>query len=386
MVARLLLPLLFVLAGCAGAPVPEPSQAIPADGSGSLVEAVQGRAAAHPNLSGFRLLVDSEEAFAVRLALLQGARRSLDIQYYIVRDGLTTRLLLAQLLRAADRGVRVRLLLDDTSSDRRENQIAALDAHPLIEVRLFNPLHLGRLPGAARNLGRLLNLSQQHRRMHNKLWLADSSVAIVGGRNLGDEYFDAGPARDFSDLDLLGAGPVAEQLGQSFDQYWNHRLSKPLAGLRWRPPTAADLGRLRQRLEAFLISGAVRNSPFAGLQSDSRLEARLEQWLSGLTWASGQALWDAPAKVLSRGEPDPHLLLSTQLAPLFRAISEELILVSAYFVPGDRGLDYLTQRADAGVSIRVLTNSLEATDVPAVHGGYAPYRRALLAHGIRLFE
>ena len=386
MVIRLLLPLFFALAGCASAPVPEPSQAIAPDPSAPLVAAVQTRAAAHPGLSGFRLLANSEEAFAVRLALLQEARHSLDIQYYIVRDGLTTRLLLEQLLRAADRGVRVRLLLDDTSSDRGEGQIAALAAHPQIEVRLFNPLHLGRLPGAARNLGRLLDLSQQHRRMHNKLWLADNSLAIVGGRNLGDEYFDAGPARDFSDLDLLGAGPVAEQLGQSFDQYWNHRLSKPLEGLRWLPPTTADLARLRRQLEVFRASEVVRESPFAKLQSGFRRAARLDDWLDGLTWASGQALWDAPAKVLSRGEPDPHLLLTTQLAPLFKAVREELILVSAYFVPGEEGVDYLTGRADGGVSIRLLTNSLEATDVPAVHGGYAPYRRPLLEHGIRLFE
>src|SRR5690606_26581149 len=154
----------------------------------------------------------SSEAFSARAVLIRRARHSLDLQYYIVHEGLSTSLLVEELLRAADRGVRVRVLLDDTASDGRDYEIATLAAHPNIQIRVFNALHVGRSNGITRLLGRLFNLNRQHRRMHNKLWLADSSVAIVGGRNLGDEYFDAQPQLNFADIDLLAAGPVAVSL------------------------------------------------------------------------------------------------------------------------------------------------------------------------------
>src|SRR5690606_38863707 len=167
-----------------------------------------------------------------------------------VHDGLSTRALVDELLAAADRGVRIRLLLDDTASDGRDYQIAVLAAHPQIQVRVFNPLHLGRSTGVTRTLGRLFNLSRQHRRMHNKLWLADGSLAIVGGRNLGDEYFNAKPELNFTDIDLLCAGPVAEQLAHGFDQYWNHALSKPIQHFLLWPPSQKALGKLRAELRA----------------------------------------------------------------------------------------------------------------------------------------
>jgi putative cardiolipin synthase len=163
-----------------------------------------------------------------------------------------------ELLKAADRGVRVRILLDDTTSDGLDTIIATLAAHPNIQIRVFNPLHLGRSTGVTRAMGRLFNLSRQHRRMHNKLWLADNSMAIVGGRNLGDEYFDAEPNLNFTDIDLLGVGPVAEQLGHSFDQYWNSALSKPITTSSGSNPDANDLRASRQRLEESLAEAEQR--------------------------------------------------------------------------------------------------------------------------------
>jgi putative cardiolipin synthase len=308
------------------------------------------------------------------------------LQYYIVHDGISTRMLVDELLKAADRGVRVRILLDDTTSDGQEQIIATLAAHPQIEIRLFNPLHLGRATGVTRGLGRLFNLSLQHRRMHNKLWLADNSMAIVGGRNLGDEYFDAEPNLNFTDIDLLGVGPVAEQLGHSFDQYWNSALSKPIEQFLSHRPTAQDLANSRQRLQESLEQTHKENQALYRQLTTYRTQPRLDIWRTQLIWAWNQALWDAPSKVLAKDEPDPQLLLTTQLGPELTGVQDELIMISAYFVPGQPGLVYLTSRADAGVSVSLLTNSLEATDVPAVHGGYAPYRRALLEHGVRLFE
>jgi putative cardiolipin synthase len=381
-----LLLLASFLGGCANLDVPRaPSQALPAADS-SFGRSIQAQAAPHQGQSGFRLLSNSTEAFMARAELIRNAQTSLDLQYYIVHDGISTRILVEELLQAADRGVRVRILLDDTTSDGLDQIIATLAAHPQIQIRLFNPLHLGRSTGVTRNMGRLFNLSLQHRRMHNKLWLADNSAAIVGGRNLGDEYFDAEPNLNFTDIDMLGVGPVAEQLGHSFDQYWNSALSKPIDEFFSGKPTAKDLQNTRTRLEESLEETRKQNHALYRQLMTYTRHPRMDIWRRELIWAWNQALWDAPSKVLAKGEPDPQLLLTTQLAPELNGVSKELIMISAYFVPGQPGLVYLTGRADAGVSVRLLTNSLEATDVPAVHGGYAPYRKALLEHGVKLFE
>lgn len=381
-----LLLLASFLGGCANLDVPRPpSQALPAADS-SFGRSIQAQAAPHQGQSGFRLLSNSTEAFMARAELIRNAQTSLDLQYYIVHDGISTRMLVEELLQAADRGVRVRILLDDTTSDGLDQIIATLAAHPQIQIRLFNPLHLGRSTGVTRNMGRLFNLSLQHRRMHNKLWLADNSAAIVGGRNLGDEYFDAEPNLNFTDIDMLGVGPVAEQLGHSFDQYWNSALSKPIDEFFSGKPTAKDLKNTRTRLEESLEETRKQNHALYRQLMTYTRHPRMDIWRRELIWAWNQALWDAPSKVLAKGEPDPQLLLTTQLAPELNGVSKELIMISAYFVPGQPGLVYLTGRADAGVSVSLLTNSLEATDVPAVHGGYAPYRKALLEHGVKLFE
>ncbi|MFJ7796817.1 phospholipase D family protein [Pseudomonas sp. NPDC096950] len=378
--------LALLLNGCVSLDVPrEPSQALPA-ASSAFGRSIQAQAAPHKGQSGFRLLSNSTEAFMARAELIRNAQTSLDLQYYIVHDGISTRMLVEELLKAADRGVRVRILLDDTTSDGLDQIIATLAAHPQIQIRLFNPLHLGRSTGVTRTMGRLFDLSLQHRRMHNKLWLADNSAAIVGGRNLGDEYFDAEPNLNFTDIDMLSVGPVAEQLGHSFDQYWNSALSKPIDEFLSSKPTAKDLQNTRTRLEESLEETRKQNHALYQQLMVYDKHPRLDIWRRELIWAWNQALWDAPSKVLSKGEPDPQLLLTTQLAPELNGVSKELIMISAYFVPGQPGLVYLTGRADAGVSVSLLTNALEATDVPAVHGGYAPYRKALLEHGVKLFE
>nr|WP_155736159.1 phospholipase D family protein [Pseudomonas chlororaphis] len=374
------------LSGCVSLDVPhEPSQALPAADS-AFGRSIQAQAAPYQGRSGFRLLSDSSEAFMARAELIRNAQSSLDLQYYIVHDGISTRMLVDELLKAADRGVRIRILLDDTTSDGLDQIMATLAAHPRIQIRLFNPLHLGRSTGVTRTMGRLFNLSLQHRRMHNKLWLADNSAAIVGGRNLGDEYFDAEPNLNFTDIDILGIGPVAEQLGHSFDQYWNSALSKPIGEFMSRLPSARELANTRLRLQQSLDDAQQQEHALFQELKAYRTQPRMDVWRKELIWAWNQALWDAPSKVLSKGEPDPHLLLTTQLAPELQSVSKELMMVSAYFVPGQPGLVYLTGRADAGVAVSLLTNSLEATDVPAVHGGYAPYRKALLQHGVKLYE
>ena len=310
-----------LLSSCASLNVPrEPSQALPAAES-AFGRSIQAQAAPHAGRSGFRLLSDSSEAFAARAELIRNAQRSLDLQYYIVQDGISTRLLVSELLKAADRGVRVRILLDDLTSDGQVQTIATLAAHPQIQIRLFNPLELGRGTGVTRAMGRLFNLSQQHRRMHNKLWLADNSVAIVGGRNLGDEYFDAQPKLNFTDIDLLGVGPVAEQLGHSFDQYWNSALSTPIDELVSSQPTANDLAKTRAQLQASLDESHRQNQALYQQLKAYQTDPRLDLWRSELIWAWNQALWDAPSKVLAEADPDPRLLLTTQLAPELQGVT-----------------------------------------------------------------
>jgi putative cardiolipin synthase len=379
--------LTLLLAGCA-TPTRLPhefSKAIPASES-AFGRSIQAAAAQHEGRSGFRLLPNSSEAFRARAELIRNAQKSLDVQYYIVHNGLSTRALVWELLLAADRGVRIRVLLDDTASDGQEEVIATLAVHPSIHIRVFNPLHLGRSTLVTRTMGRLLNLSQQHRRMHNKLWLADNSAAIVGGRNLGDEYFDAKPDLNFTDMDLLCLGPVADQLGHSFDQYWNSALSRSISDFLIVKPTAQDLQESRLRLEQSLQSTRIENQALYDHLMTYRTQPQLEIWRQELIWANATAMWDAPSKVLADDEPARALLMTTQLRPELDRVNKELILISAYFVPQQSGMRYLLGRADAGVDVRLLTNSLEATDVPAVHGGYAPYRKRLLEHGVKLYE
>lgn len=236
------------------------------------------QAAPYQGRSGFRLLPNSGEAFRARAELIRNAQSSLDLQYYIVHDGLSTRMLVDELLKAADRGVRVRILLDDTASDGLDDILATLAAHPNIQIRLFNPLQLGRGTGVTRAVGRLFNLSRQHRRMHNKLWVADNSVAIVGGRNLGDEYFDAQPDLNFTDIDLLCVGPVAQQLGYSFDQYWNSALSQPIGDFVSARLSRGELARARQTLEASLKLAQQRNNTLYQQLASYETSPQLDTW------------------------------------------------------------------------------------------------------------
>ncbi|HAJ86902.1 MAG TPA: phospholipase, partial [Pseudomonas sp.] len=336
--AYLTLLLLVLLAGCASHPAPTESYSVAPDAS-PLGRRIQQLAASQPDgYSGFRLLAESTEAFTARSEMIRAAQLSLDVQYYIVHDGLTTRALIDELLQAADRGVRVRLLLDDTTSDGQDYRIGALAAHPNVQIRVFNPLHLGRSNAITRTMGRLLHLSLQHRRMHNKLMLVDGSLAIVGGRNLGDEYFEADQAMNFTDIDLLGAGPVAEQLARSFDEYWNNQLSVPIQRFLWWQPKASGLDKARRQLRDYLQQARQDNSEQYQRLMQYKQEPQLQQWFEELIWAPGEAMWDAPEKLLAEGIPATSLLLTTQLAPTMQAVSRELTLISAYFVPTASGV------------------------------------------------
>jgi cardiolipin synthase C len=379
-----LLAVLLLLAGCAAAPVArEHATALP---PWEVAETSLGRWAAeqaepHPGQSGLALLADGKDAFAVRGLLAGRAERRLDIQTYLMGDGLTTWALLARVLDAAERGVAVRLLLDDIGAVGQGERLAALDSHPNLEVRVYHPLPVGRANLATRVLATLPVLSRHHRRMHNKLWIADNALAIVGGRNLGDEYYNASEPRNFADLDLLALGPVVAPLSMSFDLYWNHGLAQPVGRYHRAEPGAWQT--LSAELEAQLAEQA--DSDYLTALRRRHEERDRQRLVDALHWGHAEALWDPPGKPARRGRP---ALAETMAGQLWERVTPEsrLSLVSAYFVPTAPGSRALQALAESGVEVEVVTNSLEATDVPVVHGAYAPYRRALLESGVALFE
>lgn len=348
----------------------------------ALGQAYAPQVASAAGRSGIRLLVSGPEAFAARGALAEAAQKTLDLQYYIVAHDSTATLLLDGALRAAHRGVRVRLLVDDLNVGDRDSDLALLAAHANVEVRLFNPLAQRGGLGIGQVLELLGNSDRLNRRMHNKLWIADNAVAVMGGRNLGDAYFNAGPDSDFADLDLLAAGPVVREMSRSFDLYWNSESSVPIAAITGPPLTPAELQRasaaMAERAERFRASDyvhALRATSFGGLIRDGRVS---------LVVAPARILVDIPAR------PEAVATTTSAIFPELRQAVEqaqrEALLVSPYLVPGARSVEVLCGVARRGVRVRILTNSLVSTDVPVVHAGYARYRPQMLACGVELYE
>jgi len=322
-------------------------------------------------------LPDAREAFAARALLAEAAERSLDVQYYIWRNDLTGTLLFDCLREAADRGVRVRLLLDDNNTSRLDATLAALDSHPNIEVRLFNPFVLRK----ARALGYATDFSRLNRRMHNKSFTADNQATIVGGRNVGDEYFGATHGVLFADLDVLALGPVVSEVSAAFDRYWASASSYPVE--RLLPP--APPARIEEvAAEARRIESSPEAASYVGALRETSLVADLARGTLEFDWAAARIVCDDPIKGLGRAEPES--LVYHQFKEVFGEPGSGVDLVSPYFVPTAAGVEWFAELARRGVEVRILTNSLEATDVAFVHAGYAKRRKPLLREGITLYE
>src|SRR6187399_858383 len=373
--------LISALAGCAGLPagVDRPSSSAYVDTGGTRIgRALAGAVAAHPGKTGVVPLLSGRDAFAARMIIARAAERSLDVQYYIWHADTTGNLMFEALWQAAERGVRVRLLLDDQNTRGLDPTLAALDAHPNIEVRLFNPF-----TSRALRIGDYTHsFARLNRRMHNKSFTADNQISIVGGRNIGDEYFEAGTTVAFADLDTVVEGAVVHDVSTQFDAYWNSESAYPLASLVPAAPAegAALLrdawSKLSDSPEAAEYIDAVRETGF------------VEQLVAGtleVEWVPARLVSDDPDKVLH-----PPERREIQMGPRLQAAmgrpESEMDLVSPYFVPTQEGTDALIAIAARGVKVRVLTNSLAATDVAPVYAGYVKYREALLRGGVRLFE
>ncbi|SFM03583.1 phospholipase D family protein [Variovorax sp. OV329] len=376
-----LLALAALLAGCSLPPLEGRSEShalrVAEARNTTLGRAADAIASQHPGHTGIHELSDAHEAFAARVVLARYAERTLDVQYYIWRSDTTGHLLLEALRAAADRGVRVRLLLDDNGIAQLDEELGVLDTHPNVEVRLFNPF----VYRPFKALGFVTDFSRANRRMHNKSFTADNTITIVGGRNVGDEYFGATDGVLFADLDVLAMGAVVEPVSASFDAYWASASAYPIASIVAQPSAqtvAAVQGRtaLADRSEeAAVYKKSVSDLMPSGTQLGQKLP---------MVWAPAHLLVDDPSKGL--GQAGPEQLLLHHMTEAVGLPARALDLVSPYFVPTDAGTDYFVGLARKGVKVRILTNSLAATDVLPVHSGYARHRQRLLEAGVVLYE
>ena len=370
-----------LVAGCAGLPPVDGRTATTAlaDTAGTrLGRAVAADVAANPGKTGIHPLPEPHAAFAARVLLATAAEKSLDAQYYIWHGDQVGYLLFEALWQAAERGVRVRLLLDDLNTGGLDPTIAALDAHPNIEVRLYNPL----VQRGARALNFLTDFTRVNRRMHNKSFTVDKQVSVVGGRNIGNEYFAAGSGIVFADLDVIAVGAAVREVSKEFDLYWNSPSAYPAASFVGTPdPDGA--ANLESRF------AATRADPDSVALLEAMRTTSLVRDLFGgqlaLEWTLAQVKYDDPAKTLDT-TARTDVLLFPELVRTIGRPEKTFDLVSPYFVPGDEGTAALVALAGKGVKARILTNSLASAEANVVHSGYAKRRQDLLRAGVQLFE
>ena len=381
--------LLVLLGACSGNVRPDavktPSQAVtPAPGTAIAASVAPVEAALAPDQAGFRLLTKNTNALLSRVVLAEKAQQSIDLQTYIFDNDDTGRLVAEALIKAADRGVRVRLLVDDiTKTDDAVRLFEALEAHDKIEVRLFNPFS-SHNPGAlAKAAQMLLDFRRLNRRMHNKSFIVDNRIAIIGGRNIANDYFDASDENNYRDLDLLAIGPVVQQASQAFDRYWNDDATLPASAWKSAKSTPEDLAKARQEIASRVRKFADSDYAQAALQEmpNGPTADRAGEWF----WGNAVMAADQPEKI-DADAAQPELFLSPQVKKLMYGATSELLVISPYFVPSKDDRAALAGLAGKGVQVRVVTNSLASTDQPAVHSAYGPLRKELLAGGVQLYE
>ena len=401
------------LAGCGNLPPQAPHEPTHALASNTglplaaLVDASRPKDDKRPSLSGFRLLGSSEAAYGSRMALIDAATKTLDLQYYTIHYDSSTEALMERLREAARRGVRVRLLLDDFNAVGKNVAVLRLDLEPGIEVRMFNPVSGPRSSQAGRILGSLFDFKRIQQRMHNKILVADNTLAVAGGRNLGDAYFGQSDTSNFLDLDLLVAGPMVTELSHSFDAYWNYIRAYPvrnvLSGNDLKafyadpapaPPAASSAG-TQTRVASAPVDAAdttpaapavVEGHPVPGATAMAR---EIQSGTLALAWAPSALLVDKPTKIapenpLDESDRDDNVV--DGVLNIVTRAQKEVLIISPYFVPGPRMMEVFTTLRQRGVRVRVLTNSLASNDAPLAHVGYARYRQPLLEAGVELFE
>ena len=344
---------------------------------------LSGRAAAaHGDLSGVRILDGGKDAFTERIALIDAAQRSIDAQYYIWNSDLTGKYMAQAIYAAAERGVRVRLLLDDINVAGRDATIAALDAHHNIEIRIYNPFP--QRNGARKMLDLVTDFSRLNRRMHNKSFTVDAAVTIVGGRNIGDEYFDVNPDLVFRDRDVEVIGPIVDQVGTMFDAFWNSELTYSIAALSSNRLTDAEAAK---RLDGARRTGATLREMKIDLpESTPDALGAVERSQARMVWAPARLVYDSPPHADAMAETSHVQATAMAFGQLARAAQHEVLIESAYLVLDDPSLAVIQDIRARGVSIRALTNSLSSNDVTANHAAYARRREPIVASGIDVYE
>jgi len=355
------------------------SYAIEDSGSTSLAKRVEGVLPVVDGRSAFYPIADGIEALAARFALAEQAERTIDAQYYLLHNDPIGRAFIEVLLEAADRGVRVRLLIDDIETSGMDGKLLALDAHPNLEIRVFNPF----VTRFARYWDVLIDFSRVNRRMHNKAFILDNEVAVIGGRNIADEYFGANPDSSFDDMDVLTVGPVVREVSGMFDLYWNSRLAFPIKGIAYsRADLPAKLTGLRQDLLRAQES-------FLGSEYKRALQARELGYLhrppGRFFVAEYELLFDPPAKGQRERSDEREDVLNGVERYMLNA-EEEVYIESPYFVLLPDDLERFLKMRARGIDVTVVTNSLAAIDHALVHSGYMKNRKALLEAGVRIFE
>ncbi|KWT98829.1 Cardiolipin synthetase [Variovorax sp. WDL1] len=388
------LALAMLLAGCAGLPKETerpPSHAF-ADTANTALGRLAVAGAPDAQQSGFRLLPLPAFSMHARLELVRRAQRSIDVQYYLVQNDETGRYLLRTLRDAAERGVRVRVLIDDLYTAGADALLASLAAHPNVEVRLFNPFPAGRGRLITRLAASLLDIDRIHRRMHNKLFVADNAMAVVGGRNIANEYFMRDAGANFIDIDTLVAGAVVPRLSSLFDTYWNSPYVYPIESIAQAEGTPAQR---RQRFEEMTWDAAMW-APQTPIERDllgyQALAEDLDAGALSLVWARAEAYADAPHKALGPLEERPRVTADAPEGVLFnvrrhvRAARRDALVTTPYLIPGRGGMESVRQLRERGVRFTLVTNSLAATDESLVHVGYRRYRPELVRLGVELYE
>lgn len=346
--------------------------------STSMGKIFEKDAAKHPGKSGFDLLKYGREAFTARIAMTKMAEKSLDLQYYVWEPDTTGRLLAYHVIKAADRGVKVRVLLDDIGLKGRDYLIASLDAHPNIEIRIFNPFRNRVLHG----INFLHDFDRVNHRMHNKTFLMDNATVIIGGRNIGNHYFGVDDHMNFRDLDIFGTGSIVREVSNVYDYFWNGKWSVPIKALTVMKFTQEDMKNARTILAEKI---AKDHYPYPLTNDVNKARSQMNTIRKNLVWAPGKYVWDDP-KQMNLSADKQEGTMAQKLHKGVTSLNKSLYIESPYFIPRDRGSAVLKNLVTKGVKVRILTNSQSSNDVLAAFAGYEVYRKALVENGIEIHE
>ena len=343
-----------------------------------LAKIVQPLKLKNPELTGYHTLYDPLEAISARIKLIEKAEKTLDLQYYIWDNDRVGALALYKILQAADRGVKVRLLIDDNNAKAMESIYLALDQHQNIDIKLFNPYKFRRL----RPIDMVLDLKRINRRMHNKTFTADNQITLIGGRNMSNQYYNVSDRYQFSDVDVMLVGQAVDDITHSFDEYWNHAYAYPVRNIVNHQQYTLRYEGLKQQLQHHFDDSSVKS--YLELTQESH---DFDRWLDHeikLDWVKAEVIKDSPEKIKAEAKKEEHL--NFQLVNRVDRPEKSVDIISAYFVPERKGEERLSAIAQEGVKVRVLTNSYKANDVALVHAFYAKYRKDLLQNGVGLYE